>query len=574
MFGWFYRCAPGLSIFLVITVIVFAFSTPTPSLAGCSFKQVSRSSLYLPAQCLAGLTLSQVLLLAYTLITHITLLTFGIKLSWSLHHVTKGIKAVRRARELGIDPSGKKQQLPHDAHTRSMHTLDECLDEDFEYHGSDAQLLGKEVIHAVIVPNYMEDAATLKTTLAVLASHPRAATQYEIYLAMEQREPHVHAKASLLEKEMQTSFRNIESTFHPAGVPGEIAGKSSNVSFAARKIFQNYQNHPDADNVIITVIDCDSHLLQDFFNEIRRYHITSPSTAHIQFYISPFVFDRNAHASPVFVRCSDLLWCWAGLSSLHPGASISIPTSVYSLPLVLASRVGGWDADPTAIGEDMHMLLKTYFGCQGDIITKTIYSAASQCNVSSSLRNGSYWATYYDTLCARYDQALRHMWGALDTGFALQNTIRHRPKLRMNFFALWSLMWQAHFLSGHLLIMVLGTSVYSQVAPAANIHPALTYAFWLSARMRDASFVTMNVAFTFYHWYHEACVEARRRDMAHIENVGDFSRRTWAPAFFADRILFPVAGILFGSLPMMQAVISHFWTTRLVYRVSKKPSFG
>jgi hypothetical protein len=37
-----------------------------------------------------------------------------------------------------------------------------------------------ELIHAIIVPNYCEDMHTLFTTLSVLASHPRARTQYEV----------------------------------------------------------------------------------------------------------------------------------------------------------------------------------------------------------------------------------------------------------------------------------------------------------------------------------------------------------------------------------------------------------
>jgi hypothetical protein len=37
-----------------------------------------------------------------------------------------------------------------------------------------------EVTHAIIVPNYSETLETLASTLRVLASHPRARTQYEV----------------------------------------------------------------------------------------------------------------------------------------------------------------------------------------------------------------------------------------------------------------------------------------------------------------------------------------------------------------------------------------------------------
>lgn len=38
----------------------------------------------------------------------------------------------------------------------------------------------EELVHAIILPNYGEDLHTLETTLKVLASHPRAKTQYEV----------------------------------------------------------------------------------------------------------------------------------------------------------------------------------------------------------------------------------------------------------------------------------------------------------------------------------------------------------------------------------------------------------
>lgn len=38
----------------------------------------------------------------------------------------------------------------------------------------------QEVVHAIILPNYEENFDTLWTTLHVLASHPRAASQYEV----------------------------------------------------------------------------------------------------------------------------------------------------------------------------------------------------------------------------------------------------------------------------------------------------------------------------------------------------------------------------------------------------------
>lgn len=144
-------------------------------------------------------------------------------------------------------------------------------------------------------------------------------------------------------------------------------------------------------------------------------------------YVPPLVFDRNLHHVPLPVRTADLMWAGAGLSQLYLGSSVCIPTSVYSLPMALVEIVGGWDTDPGAIGEDLHMYVKCFFALSGNLRVRIVYAAASQCNVSSDMHG---FKGYLDGLNARYRQALRHMWGSLDTGFAVRQTVkmigRHR----------------------------------------------------------------------------------------------------------------------------------------------------
>jgi hypothetical protein len=71
---------------------------------------------------------------------------------------------------------------------------------------------------------------------------------------MEQREPNVEAKALMLTEEYATKFRSIHFTIHPADIPGESAGKGSNVAWAARKLSERYPLDQRRD-VIVTGID-------------------------------------------------------------------------------------------------------------------------------------------------------------------------------------------------------------------------------------------------------------------------------------------------------------------------------
>lgn len=71
---------------------------------------------------------------------------------------------------------------------------------------------------------------------------------------MESREPNVEVKAGSLVQEFVKKFRSIEYTLHPPDIPGESAGKGSNMAWAARKASEKY-SVSDRKDVIITGLD-------------------------------------------------------------------------------------------------------------------------------------------------------------------------------------------------------------------------------------------------------------------------------------------------------------------------------
>lgn len=71
---------------------------------------------------------------------------------------------------------------------------------------------------------------------------------------MEARESNVELKAMSLVSEFIKKFRFIDFTLHPGDIPGEAAGKGSNMAWAARKASERYSGAQRKD-VIITGID-------------------------------------------------------------------------------------------------------------------------------------------------------------------------------------------------------------------------------------------------------------------------------------------------------------------------------
>lgn len=228
----------------------------------------------------------------------------------------------------------------------------------------------------------------------------------------------------------------------------------------------------------------------------------------------------------------------------------------------------------------MHMMLKCYFETAGNVVCQVVYIPASQCNVSSDGSRG--WRRTMDTLIARYRQALRHMWGALDSGFAARRTfgyLRFHKRcsfLSLRHVALTHLLWEAHFLPCHLVIIMIFSVLYTVLTPTSHLHPTLARAFFINDVLRTSAFFGMNFCIALYDRWHAICLNSRMKDMceANVPDTG-FSPRVWyKPQHLLERICFPIAGTLYGAIPALHAVFSHFYTDRLVYRVSKKPTFS
>ncbi|EGY21734.1 hypothetical protein VD0002_g6205 [Verticillium dahliae] len=474
------------------------------------------------------------------------------------------------------------------------------------------------VIHAIIIPNYKEEVDTLRETLDVLASHPQAVNSYDIYLGMESREANCELKATSLIQEFLKKFRNITYTVHPSDIPNEAAGKGSNVAWAARMASQNYA-FADRKDVIFTGIDADSHLSANYTALITTIHMAHPEKADTTLYAAPIIFDRNAHIVPAVVRVADILWGAGGLSGLYKGSSVAPPTSVYSLPLKLVDRVGGWDCDSEAIGEDLHMYLKCLFALNGNLTCRTVYSPVSQSNVTAGSIKGL--RGVYADMQARYKQALRHMWGALDTGYAMRKfveLIRDRkhtsrayrplhtsldndsdayvPELQPdadhshesgvfsditqdtlsgpNWWCLLVLshrLFEAHFLPVQMTILVIASTLFQWVAEGNEDPHNLGWIFAVCNIIRTVGIMEVALFLFLYERHHDVCVRTREREMieAGLAQDMNFSYRS-VKRNFVDYVMVPLVAPLYGSIPCAQAQICHFWTVDLVYTVSGK----
>ncbi|KAI1621473.1 hypothetical protein EDD37DRAFT_652837 [Exophiala viscosa] len=599
---WSLRCIPGLATFALIVLLECALKIVQTEWLSFFYPPFLKHS--------QAPVVAQGLFISYSIFLHILALLFPLRLCASAWAATEGIRA-RHGRSRIKNDGSLERDIPRDGTTNN------------DTHQDGAKHTGR-VIMAIVLPSYKEDIEILETSLRVLASHSMAKASYDIFLAMEERDPNgVNVAKSLLQL-FSGSFRGIQYTQHPANLPGEAPGKSSNVSWAAREIEHKYVMEADWPSVLITVMDSDTHILNQYFEFVLEQHLLKrreEASTDMTLYMPPIVFDRNAHKVPRLVRMADLMWCGAGLSTYArrtTATTVAIPTAAYTMPLPLICLAEGWDTGSEAIGEDRHMMLKCYFATNGRMKIMSIPSPVSQCNVTTGKAGFRGWVANHS---ARYAQGLRHMWGCLDTGYAVRQWCKIGPRqisqgpisldeaagscspdradrprhveLRLKLsqhalqgsdnrrftyrnLVLFSRLFEAHFLPIHLFLVLLASALYTALPYPMSSCRLLTAALDLTSYLRAASFGLMTLYFVvFYERYHTACVQARASEMKkaglYEELAHEFSyRKRLSITTVLDYFMFPIAGTMFGSVPLLQAIISHFWTEKLVYLVSAK----
>ncbi|CAM6002915.1 unnamed protein product [Sphagnum balticum] len=524
----------------------------------------------------------------YSLIVHGCVVIFQLRACWAILQTTAKLSKVANQSSLATTILYRNWKLSWDSLSNSETSDSASSFSSFDRweNETESEDDSELVTHAILIANYKEN--------------------IEVYLAMEVREANAASKASQLMSKFKNRFRLITATFHPDRLPGESPGKSSNLSWAARIASGEYKLASRKD-VILTSIDADSHLSWRYFSEITSMHLSAPDTSSATLYAAPIIFDRNAHRVAAVVRVADVAWCAAGMSGQYGGSIICPPTSAYSIPLELADRVGGWDVGPEAIGEDLHMYLKCFFALNGDLLVRPVTCPVSQTNITGV------GDARLQGVRARYRQALRHMWGSLDSGYALGQIAklwRRRNVTRevvwplhftekdkeqnrengsvvpvkspnwLNIFFLFHRLFEAHFMPAHISILVLTTLLcryLSSFTTIANSNP-LTLIFSATDTLSLIGFLSTLFYFFTYQTYHALSLQIRKCEMVNVglademEKGDGFSARSWINVL--DCVWIPFVAPLYGSLPAIQAQLGHFWSRELVYVVSNKPVRG
>lgn len=270
------------------------------------------------------------------------------------------------------------------------------------------------VHHLVILPSVNENEALLRRSLDRLAAWADAPRAMSVVLALEAGDPAAAIRAARLQRDYAPRFRHLLITQHPAGLPGEVPGKSANLAWAMRHARQRLidQEGYSPDQVVVTVMDADTLWHPAYFDCLTALFATAPER-YATFWQAPLRYHGNIWAAHWLMRP---LHAQAGAWELAYLAAPwwqALPMSSYSLSLRLLDSAGGWATD--AIADEWHMYLRSYRAQRGHLRLQPVFLPFLVHIVSGR--------SVLTTLRARYWQTVRHAWGAEEIGHALASAI-------------------------------------------------------------------------------------------------------------------------------------------------------
>jgi len=316
----------------------------------------------------------------------------------------------------------------------------------------DSGLCWHDVIHIVMVPTYETPMPVLRDTLNSIAQFSLAHQNLGICMAFEAREVDTQQKFEILRKEFEDHFRFMLPTFHPPNLPDHLPGKSSNECWAfsqlCRMLDEDYGISRFDPRVVITVVDDDSNMHENYF-EALTYHFLAAKEKdrYLTTWQPPVCHFKNYLRQPIIVRLSAIQSGFSELGGLASSYECHVPFSSYSLSLVLASSVGGWD--PDFLAEDWHMFAKCSLMAEGRNRCVPIFLPM----LNYTPEDESYWGT----LRSRWAQARRHALGVSELVYVLSHgflAVLELPSMKRVLVFMWRVcpmlgkMAEVHFTNG------------------------------------------------------------------------------------------------------------------------------
>lgn len=277
-----------------------------------------------------------------------------------------------------------------------------------------------ELLHAIIVAVHRESRDIVEPTIQSIVESDYDVKHRVIFIyAYEERGgPEVEVQAKELTAKYAKHFKAAMSFKHPAGIPGEIKGKGSNITHAGRQLRDYVLKHGiDPNKVAVTTLDCDHRPDKQYLSALSYMYCVSPDPLRAAY--QPLqMFSNNIWdvPAPMRVIAAGNSYFYLMLTQ-RPHMQRNFAAHAQSLQALI--DMDFWSM--RTIVEDGHHFWRSYFHFDGDY---RVYPLAVPIYCDAVLSD-----TYWKTIKAQFLQLRRWTYGASDfpyivtRGFFIKNKV-------------------------------------------------------------------------------------------------------------------------------------------------------
>lgn len=242
--------------------------------------------------------------------------------------------------------------------------------------------------HVVILPFYKEDASVVESSVEALTRVKYDTKSLIVVLATEERAGEGAQRiAARLRERWGSRFGSFLVTVHPADIPGELAGKGSNATWAAERVRTEVLDPHGIryNHTLVSIFDIDTVVYPDYFNCLVWHFMTVPRPLKSSFQPVP-IFNNNmwdASALARVVAMSSTFWEMVQQERPERMATFSS----HSVSFQALYEVGYWQTNMVSEDSRIYWNLLLANNGQYDVVPLS-YPVSMDANAAPSL-----WAT-------------------------------------------------------------------------------------------------------------------------------------------------------------------------------------
>lgn len=264
-----------------------------------------------------------------------------------------------------------------------------------------------KIYHLIILPTYKEEIEILRTSFKALIKINYPLDKLIVVLACEERDKErAFRNSEMIKKEYGDNFFKFLVTFHPKDIPGEVAGKGTNTTWAARRAKEVIDELNSSDefkipyeNIIVSSFDVDSCVHPQYFSYLTYKFLTHPDPLHTSFQPVP-LYNNNIWDSPALMRVvanSTTFW----LMTEQARSERLFTFSSHSMSFKTLVEVDFWQTD--IVTEDSRIFLQCFLEYNGNYTVTPLYIPISMDTVVGK--------NTWQSLMNQYKQQRRWAWG-------------------------------------------------------------------------------------------------------------------------------------------------------------------